>query len=62
MSQEGRSRRSDERDSCKSMWFSYEWYNFGKEDSPTRVLLAEHGKRLYPNSEVVSSVPNTWES
>ena len=44
------------------LWFSYEWYNLSKEDSPTRVLLDEYGKGLYSNSETVSSVPNTWES
>ena len=26
------------------------------------VLLDEYGKGLYPNSETVSSVPDTWES
>ena len=44
------------------MWFSYEWYNLSKENSSTRVLLDEYGKGLYPNSETVSSVPDTWES
>ena len=50
MSQEGISRRSDERDSYMSMWITYEWFDFGKENSPTRVLLAEYRKGLYPNS------------
>ena len=44
------------------MWFSYEWYNLSKEDSPIRVLLDEYGKGFYPNSEIVPSVPDTWES
>ena len=61
MSQEVRSRRNDERDSCRSIWFSYEWYNLGKKDSPTRVLLVEHGKGLYPNSEAMSSMLYIWE-
>ena len=41
---------------------SYEWYNLSKEDSPTGVILDEYGKGLYPNSETVSSVLDTWES
>ena len=44
------------------LWLSYEWYNLSKEDSPTWVLLGKYGKGLYPNSETVSSVPDTWES
>ena len=45
-----------------SMWISHEWFDFGKENSPARVLLAEFGKRLYLDSEAVSSVPDSWES
>ena len=61
MSQEGWSKWSDERDSYRSLWSSYEWYNLSQEDSMTRVLLDEYGKGLYPNSEVVSSTSSTWE-
>ena len=51
-----------QRDPCRGLWLSYEWDNLSKEDSPIRVLLDEYGKGLYPNSETVSSVPDTWES
>ena len=50
------------RDPCRTLWFSYEWYNLSKENSPTRVLLDEHRKGLYTNSETVSSMPYTWKS
>ena len=61
MPQEIRSRGSDERDPCTSLWTSYEWDHFSKENYATRILLDEYAKRLHQNSEAMSLVLDTWE-